>query len=217
MATIAEARKSNVRSNKPKKESKSDLTRQRIIDAAAKIFAQKGYSGARLADIADEAQARAGGIYYYFASREELVEEVLARATRYTIRAVTERIEELPKDAPVIEQIRAAIRGQISAILAEEGYATAYIKIYSQVPDAIRTRHRRVLREFFDLWRRLISAGKASGELRDDIDPAVMRLVIIGSIQWSVEWANAGTAPPDRLADQITEIFLGGIRSNRSS
>ena len=217
MATTVAARKADARPKKPNKESKSDLTRQRIINAAAKIFAQKGYSGARLADIAEEAQARAGGIYYYFASREELVEEVLARATRYTIRVVNQRIDELPDDATVLEKIRAAIRGQISAILAEEGYATAYIKIYSQVPDAIRAKHRHVQREFFDLWRRLISAGKASGELRDDIDPAVMRLVIIGSIQWSVEWANAGTSPPDKLADQITEMFVGGIRSHRAT
>jgi AcrR family transcriptional regulator len=216
MAIKAVARESQARSIKPKKETKSDLTRQRIIDAAAKIFAQKGYSGARLADIAEEAQARAGGIYYYFSSREELVEEVLARATRYTIHAVNKRIDELPTEAPVIEKIRAAIRGQISAIQAEEGYATAYIKIYSQVPDAIRDKHRRVLREFFDIWRRLISAGKANGELRDDIDPAVMRLVIIGSIQWSVEWANAGTSSPEKLADQISDMFLGGIQSKLS-
>lgn len=217
MATSAAASKTGARLNKVSKESKSDLTRQRIIDAAAKIFALKGYSGARLADIAEEAQARAGGIYYYFASREELVEEVLARATRFTISAVNQRIDELPEDSSVLEKIRAAIRGQISAILAEEGYATAYIKIYSQVPDAIKDRHRRVLREFFDVWRRLISAGKASGELRDDIDPAVMRLIIIGSIQWSVEWANAGTSPPDKLADQIADIFLGGIRGNQTN
>jgi hypothetical protein len=85
------------------------------------------------------------------------------------------------------------------------------------VPDAIKDRHRRVLREFFDVWRRLISAGKASGELRDDIDPAVMRLIIIGSIQWSVEWANAGTSQPDKLADQIADIFLGGIRGNQTN
>ena len=208
MATVSTKWKS---SQRPKKESKSDLTRKRIIDAAAKIFAQKGYSGARLADIAHEAKTRAGGIYYYFSSREELVEEVLARSTLHTIRAVNERIDQLPEGASVIDQIRAAIRGQISAILAEEGYATAYLKIYSQVPDEIKVKHRRILREFFNLWRRLIAAGKESGELRQDIDPAIMRLVIVGSIQWSVEWADAGTSSSDELADKIADIFLGGI------
>ena len=210
MATVSTVRKA---SQRPKKESKSDLTRKRIIDAAAKIFAQKGYSGARLADIAAEAKTRAGGIYYYFSSREELVEEVLARSTMFTVQAVNERIDQLPKGASVVDQIRAAIRGQISAILAEEGYATAYLKIYSQVPDEIKAKHRRILREFFNLWRRLIAAGKESGELRQDIDPAIMRLVIVGSIQWSVEWADAGTSSSDELADKIADIFLGGICS----
>lgn len=193
------------------KASKSELTRQRLLDAAAKIFSQKGYAHTRLSDIAAEAQARAGGIYYYFASRDVLVEELLATATKDTIRLVNERIESLPADATAADKIRAAIAGQMTAIMDKEGYAGAYFKIYSQVPESIRVSHRRVLREFFDLWRRLIRAGQESGELRSDVDPAILRLVIIGSIQWSAEWAEGSKSPPDKLARQMAEIFLGGI------
>jgi AcrR family transcriptional regulator len=56
---------------------KSELTRQRILDAAAKVFRSNGYSGARLSDIAALAGIQTGSMYYHFDSREALVEEVL--------------------------------------------------------------------------------------------------------------------------------------------
>src|SRR2546423_622671 len=66
---------------------KSEETRERLLDAAAKVFRDKGYAGARLSDIAELAEMHTPGVYYYFPSKEELVEEVLrvgvARARGY--------------------------------------------------------------------------------------------------------------------------------------
>ena len=56
---------------------KSEETRERLLDAAAKVFRDKGYAGARLADIAERAGMHTPGVYYYFPSKEDLVEEVL--------------------------------------------------------------------------------------------------------------------------------------------
>src|SRR5258707_11695277 len=58
-------------------ESKSALTRVRILDAAAHVLSVKGYAGLRLTDVADEAEIQAPAIYYYYASRDELIEEVM--------------------------------------------------------------------------------------------------------------------------------------------
>src|SRR5690242_10810093 len=57
--------------------SKSIARRQRILDAAARALAEQGYSEAKLSDIAEEAGTHAGSLYYYFPSREHLMEEVL--------------------------------------------------------------------------------------------------------------------------------------------
>ena len=58
-------------------QTKSDRTRQRILDAAAVCFSESGYSGVTLRDIADRANMKAGSLYYHFHSKENLVEEVL--------------------------------------------------------------------------------------------------------------------------------------------
>ncbi len=60
------------------KESKSVRTRTRILDAAARVLSTKGYAGTRLSDVAKAADLRAPpAIYYYFDSRETLIEEVM--------------------------------------------------------------------------------------------------------------------------------------------
>src|SRR2546430_14186798 len=53
---------------------KSEETRERLLDAAAKVFRDKGYAGARLSDIAELAEMHTPGVYYYFPSKEDLVE-----------------------------------------------------------------------------------------------------------------------------------------------
>lgn len=210
MATAASAKKTK---NAEAGASKSEVTRQRIVDAAAKMFALKGYAHTRLSDIAHEAQSHAGGIYYYFASREQLVEEVLGISTKRTIDAINIRLDALPENATTMDRIRAAVTGQIAEILSHNSYTAAFLKIYSQVPEEVKKRHRPILREFFEIWRRIIRTGQAAGEIRDDLDPAIMRLAIVGSIQWSVEWLQPETSSADVLGDQMAKLFFSGITS----
>ncbi len=56
---------------------KSALTRERILDSAAYVLSRKGFAGTRLVDVAAHAELQAPAIYYYFKSREELIEEVM--------------------------------------------------------------------------------------------------------------------------------------------
>ncbi len=191
---------------------KSDATRQRIVDAAAKIFAQKGYGHARLTDIATEAQSHAGGIYYYFASREELVEEVLRRSTERTIQAVNAQLNALPGSATSRDKVEAAIVGQMEEILSHDSYTAAFLKIFPQVPESVKKRHRPVLRQFFEIWRKIIHDGQAAGEIRSDIDPAVIRLSIVGSIQWSIEWADPKKSDAKTLGKAMANLHFCGLK-----
>ena len=58
-------------------DAKSTRTRARILDAAAHVLSVKGFAGTRLTDVADYADLQAPAIYYYFPSREDLIEEVM--------------------------------------------------------------------------------------------------------------------------------------------
>ena len=92
---------------------KSARTRERILDAAAQVLSRKGYAGTRLVDVADAAGVQAPAIYYYFASRDELVEEVMwAGAHRVRVH-VEETIAALPAGATPLDRILAAVDAHV--------------------------------------------------------------------------------------------------------
>ena len=194
---------------------KSDLTRQRILDSAAVVFAAKGYTHSRLKDIATEAGSHAGGIYYYFDSRDALVEEVLRMATGKSIASINSALNKLPKTATTEDRVRVATVAQLREILASDSYTAAFSKIYPQLPEKIKARHHPVLHEYFDIWRQIIKQGQAEGDIRSDIDPGIMRLTIAGSIQWATEWAHAEISSPESLGEQMAAVFYAGIAKRK--
>ena len=195
---------------------KSDFTRQRILDSAAVVFAAKGYTHSRLTDIATEAGSHAGGIYYYFDSRDALVQEVLRIATGKSITSINTALDALPKNATTEDRVRVATVAQIREILASDSYIAAFNKIYPQLPEKIKARHHPVLHEYFDIWRRIIKQGQADGDVRSDLDPGIMRLTIAGSIQWATEWAHAEISSPESLGDQMAAVFYSGISKRKA-
>src|ERR1700752_2131877 len=106
-------------------DSKSALTRARILDAAAHVLGTKGYAGLRLTDVASEAEIQAPAIYYYYASRDELIEEVMWAGIADMREHVTEVLSALPDGTPPLERLPPAAGGQLRHALARAHYAMA--------------------------------------------------------------------------------------------
>src|ERR1700741_5677487 len=82
--------------------SKSARTRRRILNAAAHVLSVKGYAGTRLSDVADYAELQAPAIYYYFPSRDDLIEEVMyagSAAMREPLRGALDALP--PRTSPM--------------------------------------------------------------------------------------------------------------------
>ena len=93
--------------------SKSARTRERILDAAAHVLSRKGYAGTRLSDVADQAEIQAPAIYYYFPSRDDLIEEVMWSGIAHMREHMTGVLAALPADADPLDRIDAAIEAVV--------------------------------------------------------------------------------------------------------
>lgn len=198
----------------PKKKTrpkKSEVTRARILDAAAVVFRQKGYALARLSDIAKKARTQPSSIYYYFESREAIVAEVLRIANERTNRSIITAIEAVPKDATAREKITAAIRGHMSIVLSGDQYTSAHIRIFAQVPPKLQSHFRRVMDENADVWRALFKEAQDAGEIGKDFDLSVVRLLMLGMLNWSIEWYVPGRMSVDEIAEQAARMLFEGI------
>jgi AcrR family transcriptional regulator len=150
--------------------SKSERTRERILDAAAKVLNRNGYAGTRLSDIAELAQVQAPALYYYFSSREELIEEVVTLGMARALEHVTEALAALPANASRLDRICAAVGAHLEVVLRLSDYASAAIRNGPQLPSDLRERQLVEQRTYGDVWRRLIDEARAAGEIHPELD-----------------------------------------------
>jgi len=190
---------------------KSEATRARILDAAAKIISTKGYAAARLADIASEADTQAGSLYYHFESREALVEEVLDIAIDRVTAYVEEQVKRLPPTASPRERIATAVEAQLVMMLQHDYYAAASLRILPQLPESIREHHLQRQRRYGKFWRGLLENARDAGDIRPELDLSVLRMLLLGSINWTVEWFRPGRLALAEVAEHVVTMFFAGV------
>lgn len=190
---------------------KSERTRQRILDAAAEVFSEQGY-GARLSDIAARADMKAGSLYYHFDSREDLVAEVLRLGIEGAWDQVAAAVGRLPSSAQPLERLAAAIRAHTMCIVGRSAYATARARIVGALPPDLARAHRKDQRAYGDYWRDLFAAAQGGGQIAADVDIFVAQMLAFGAMNWTSEWFGTGRGmTPEQLADQAVRLFLHGV------
>ncbi len=194
--------------------SKSERTRQRILDATASALAQHGYAATSLNTIADSIDMQAASLYYHFSSKDELVLEVLRQGTLAAREAVADALIQLGDTADPAAALRAAIVAHLTAVLAQGPYTTANIRSYGQLPSELAIRHRDEQRSYGATWRGLIASGVEAGVFDRSLDQRATRLLILGAMNWSIEWfvADQGLSA-EQLGHQLADMILTGITS----
>ena len=190
---------------------KSERTRQRILDAAACTFRDKGFAGTTLNDIADAARLRAGSIYYHFDSKERLLEMVLDIGVARVAAAVREADQALPPETSPTERIRHGIEAHLRSLLFHGEYTSATFRIFWQAPPEVRSRILARRREYSDYWRKLLHAARDAGEIHRDRDLSLARMFLFGALNWSVEWYDPAKGTLDDFVREAADTFLHGI------
>lgn len=189
---------------------KADTTRNEILMAAAELFAEKGYSECNLRELADKVGMKAGSFYYHFKSKEEILDELLLASIEMVSESVKQAIAKAGPDAPIRDRLIAAMRAHITAFLSREGQSTVLMRIWENIPPALKHRNREKRREYADIWIGLIDDGMREGVLRTDLDRRVLVPFVIGTMSRSLEWFNPKYMNIDQVCDLIIRIHLDG-------
>jgi AcrR family transcriptional regulator len=189
----------------------SEEKRRLILDAAVRVFAQKGYHTSRVGDIAEEAGVAHGLLYHYFSSKEEVLETVFRDAWTELLEAFA-RVEQA--DAPASEQLR-----QIAAIL---------LRSWRRDPDLVRVLVREVGRSqqlparvdeighVFASIGRIVVRGQEEGEFRSDLDPKLASWIFYGGIEeiltgWVLGQLDDGDEAVAEAERSVCRIVVGGL------
>jgi AcrR family transcriptional regulator len=195
---------------KPAAVESDTATRERILLEAARLFRHHGFAATTLREVADASGIKAGSIYYHFESKDQILGEVLDKGIQVVAEAVRHRVDALPAGATARQRVAAAIEGHLWGLLHHGDFTSANIRIYGQIPTAAKNRHRKVRREYADYWDRLLEEASNTGELRPDSSTAMIRLFVIGALNWTVEWYNPQKGSFQDFVKQITAIVFDG-------
>lgn len=194
-----------------KKFAKSALSEKRVLDAAAKIFRDHGYAGTTMRIIADEANMKAGSIYYHFGSKDQLLSAVLDQGITILIDSVKSALDELPEDASGRRRIEVAIYSHLATIIGIGDYTLASRRVLGQIPEEIREQNLKLRGSYVAIWHQILNEARKSGEIKSDTDLTLARLFILGALNWSAEWFEASGRSLVDVARSFSGLVLDGL------
>jgi AcrR family transcriptional regulator len=193
------------------RDSKSARTRRRVVDAAAHVLLRRGYAGTRLSDVAEVAQVQAPAIYYYFSSRDELIDEAVAVGLDRARSLVSEALAEAPPDLRALDRLAIAVAAHLRTLLTHSDHAAAAVRTVPQLPEAMRERHRQAQRDYVDVWRALVVQVREEGDLDPGLDPGTALMVVLGALNWTAEWWDPARGSLDGVIDAAQRLVRQGL------
>jgi AcrR family transcriptional regulator len=181
---------------------RSELTRQ-----AARLFAEKGYHGTSIGDLAQAMGVQKGSLYAHITSKQDLLWETMSEGAR----AFHDALDRIPDELRPLEKIRAALRAHLGVVAEQLDVATVWVQEwrYLEGPrrDEFLAERRRYEQRVGDLFRE----GRELGELGSDLDDSAAVLLFLSAANWAYTWLQA-ERDTDELADRFHRLLLEGIR-----
>ena len=181
-----------------------------ITDAAAKVFARRGYHGASTQDIADVLGMRQASLYYYFESKEAALEAVCASGVDdYAKRALAI----LKSEAASSDKVARLVFQHLAPFAERLEYTVVFLRERRFLPPPARKRIRTIEMRYEHLIERVLEEGVASGEFRKDLDTRMATLALLGLGNSAALWF--GREPEtslERIARSYIDLLVRGFR-----
>ena len=181
--------------------------RTELVAAATRLFAERGYHGTSMADLAEALGVQKGSLYSLTDSKQAL----LVVVTRDGAAAFHEALDGVPEFAEPLERVRLALRRHLDVVAAQLDVATVFTREWRFLEEPERTAFRGERRRYEERWRDLVREAAERGALRSDLDVDAAVLLVLSAANWAYTWLRAD-ADTEELADRFFGIIVDGVR-----
>jgi AcrR family transcriptional regulator len=181
--------------------------RAELVAVATRLFAERGYHGTSMADLADAMGVQKGSLYSLTGSKQELLVSV-TRDGAVAFHAALDRVRD---DVDPLERIRLALRAHLAVVAAQVDAATVFTREWRFLEEPERSAFRDERRRYEERWRALLRDASERGALRTDLDSEATVLLVLSAANWAYTWIRPGV-DTDELADRFFAILVDGIR-----
>lgn len=191
----------------------SDATRERILEAAEIVFADKGYHDAIVDDIGRATSISKGGLYFHFPNKEALffavMDRLADRLVQKAAKAAAGQISPLASAEAALEAVLTSLskRRRFARLLIVQGYSMG---------NSFERKRVEVFDRFAAVIRAELERAVSSGEIRP-VDTHIAARVWLGAInEVIIHWLYDGGEPPVQSLPTIKRLLTGGLAPERS-
>ena len=201
------ARERTVAERQPGAEEK----RRRILDAAVRVFARRGFHASRVGDIAEEAGVAHGLLYHYFSSKDEVLQTVF----RENWAELLERFEQVEaSDEPADEKLHGIVKILLRTWRNDPDLVTVMVREVGR--SAQLASQVEVIGQGFAVIERVIEQGQSQGVFRAELDPRLASWVVYGSLEeiltgWVMGRLPDGDEEVARAERTIVDVVVRGL------
>jgi AcrR family transcriptional regulator len=182
-----------------------DSAKGRLLQAAAKLFKEKGYERTTVRDLGKAVGIQSGSLFHHYPNKESILRAVMEE----TILLNTELMKAalLKSDRPD-DKVLALIQCELESVMGETGAAMTVLVYEWRSLNEENQQHILKLRDVYEgLWISTLTAAKASGCVV--IDPFILRRLLTGALSWTVNWyRQEGDLTIDQLAQMALSLAI---------
>jgi TetR/AcrR family transcriptional regulator, cholesterol catabolism regulator len=181
--------------------------RRELSRQAARLFAQKGYHGTSIGDLAEALGVRKGSLYAHIAGKEDLLYETMREGAA----AFHAALDGIPEHVSANEKIRLALRAHLRVVAEQLEVATVFVQEWKYLEGERLEEIVAERRRYEERIRELFREGRELSELRSDLDEHAAALLFLSAANWAYTYLRAGS-DTDELADRLYALLIDGIR-----
>ena len=192
--------------------------RKTILRAAIDVFAEKGYQGCRIADVAKQAGVAYGLVYHYFKNKDELLQSVFEASWGGFVARVREAFA---GEATLAEKVRRVLDLSFEAYRIDPRGVRVLILEIGRSPAGEQVNRTGAFFEVIEVGAQMFAAAQAKGELKDDLDPRLCSMLLFGAIEMGLTNFLMGLTDThdaeaiDRVKAQLSDTLLEGMSAQR--
>lgn len=183
---------------------------QRLLAAAARLFARQGYDRTSVQEIVEAADVTKGALYHYFGSKEDLLQEVYTRV----LRLQQERLDaHAGADAPVEQRLRAAAAGIVVTTIENLDDTSIFFRSMHHLSPEKNKQVRVERRRYHERFRALVEEGQRNGVFSTATPADLVVDYHFGSVHHLFTWYRpGGPLTPQQVADHLADLLLRALR-----
>jgi TetR/AcrR family transcriptional regulator, cholesterol catabolism regulator len=181
-----------------------------VVDAAAKVFYERGYADASVQDVADELGILKGSLYHYIDTKEDLLYRLLDEL-HDEVEAITDEVAAVEGLKP-LERVALYVRRQVLFNAENLPRIAVYYNDYERLSPDRRAAilGRRKLHESFVID--LIEQAQRAGDANPALDAKLLSNFIHGAVIWTYKWYRPyGKVSREKMADTCADFVLRGV------